>query len=163
MKKKINIILIIVVLGLWGNVAYKALSQYFFSDEDTFAATTYNSKNDFVISEKDTFVLEPINRDPFLDKTLISNKETSVIKTVRSKISKPTTVKPVDKRPFPIINYYGYIKSKQKKDELILLKINGKLKRLRVDETFEGLKIKKVFNDSIVIVANGETKSFRKV
>lgn len=162
MKKKINIVLVIAVLGLWGSLIYKAINQYFFLEEDAFDYATYNPKNDFIISEKDTFALEPINRDPFLDKAFAPNSEAKVSRPAKNNILKHSIAKPIEKKPFPQINYYGYIKSKEKKEELILLKINGKMKRLRIDEVTEGIKVKKVFHDSILVVANGETRSFKK-
>lgn len=159
MKKKINILLIIIVLALWGGVAYKVINRFFSSEGEVFMIEDYNHESDLMISERDTFIINSINRDPFLDEMISVNKEKPILKKDGNKQFKKIS-KPITKIPFPIIYYYGYIKSKEK--ELVLLKINGQLKKMRLNETSEGIKIKKIFKDSVFVVVNGETKSFER-
>lgn len=165
MKKKINILLIIAVLLLWGSVIYKSLSNYLFADKNLSAASKNYTANQFKIIEKDTFKLENLTRDPFLNKSSVIKKDKptgksyAAPKKATEKKSIPATAATA---PFPSVSYYGYIKSKEKKDELIIIKINNKLKKVRINETFEGLKIKKIFKDSIYISNNSETKTFFK-
>lgn len=163
MKKNINIVLILVVLGLWGTVGYKTINQYFFPKNQIDVTSATYSGNTIKIAEKDTFELKPIARDPFLSRSLVVTEKpkTIVVRTVRP--SQPTLPKePKYTAPFPTINYYGYIKSTDKKNELVLLKINSKLNKVRLNDNIEGLIVKKIFKDSIQVSYNGEIKSFRK-
>ena len=165
MKKKINILLIIAVLLLWGSVIYKSLNNYFFADKSLSAASKNYTANQFKIIEKDTFRLENLTRDPFLNKSSVIKKNKPIGKSnvapkkATEKKSIPVTAATAT---FPSVSYYGYIKSKEKKDELIIIKINNKLQKVRINETFEGLKIKKIFKDSIYISNNSETRTFFK-
>lgn len=159
-KKIINIILIIVVVSLWGTVSYKYINRFFGSDE-----LLYTSSNDYnyeaiSIIKKDTFLLEPLAKDPFLNQVFTKPKnQTSrvVIPPKPKEVPKPTAG-----IPFPSVNYYGYIKSKDKKDELILLKVNNRLERVRLNSDIDGLIIKKIYKDSVIVFFNNETRSFKK-
>lgn len=167
-KKKINIVLILFVLGLWGTVAYKALSQYFFSEEIkvTTATTDYTFSGEKV--KRDTFRLEKIGRDPFLNTTLVreerSNSASSTgIARVRSNIPvKTATVeKPKEIKNWPVIGYYGYIKSGDK-NELVMLKVGNSIHRVRKGQEVDGLVLNKVFKDSVEVSFNKEKKIIRK-
>nr|WP_294922404.1 hypothetical protein [uncultured Flavobacterium sp.] len=156
-KKKINIILILVVLGLWGTVGYRALYRQFSNIE--IIDTKQNQKNNVSIKQinKDTFELEKINRDPFLNKEQNTSvvvrpiSHTSVKKTVVKTVQKPQS-----NLSWPTLKYYGYLKSKDK--ELVLLKIDSKLYHLKLNEPQNGLIIKKKYKDSILVFFNSETK-----
>ncbi|UUC46512.1 hypothetical protein [Flavobacterium cerinum] len=167
-KKKINIVLILFVLGLWGTVAYKALSQYFFSEEikATTATTEYNFSDKKV--ERDTFRLEKIGRDPFLNKALVRAEKSNTgggtgVATVRRSIPVKTTVaeKPKEIKNWPVIGYYGYIKSGDK-NELVMLKVGNSIHRVRKGQEVDGLVLNKVFKDSVEVSFNKEKKIIRK-
>lgn len=69
-KKRINIMLILTVLGLWGTVGYRVINRHFFANE--VFLEKQNQTNNIAINQisKDTFELIEINRDPFLKKTV---------------------------------------------------------------------------------------------
>lgn len=162
MKKRINIILLTLVLGLWGTVIYKYVSQYFTKKDSFINNQNEVSINSSKIKEKDTFSLNPLNRDPFLNKSYYSENKPVVYKKT---ISTPkTNVKPIinniPKAPFPNINYLGYIKSKEKKYELALLKINGKFQRLKINQELDNLKLLSITKDSVRIKYFNDEKSF---
>jgi hypothetical protein len=153
MKKRINIILLTLVLGLWGTVIYKYVSQYFTKKDSFINNQNEVSINSSKIKEKDTFSLNLLNRDPFLNKSYYSENKPVVLKKT---ISTPkTNVKPIinniPKAPFPNINYLGYIKSKEKKYELALLKINGKFQRLKINQEIDNIKLLSITKDSVRI------------
>ncbi|NJM78600.1 MAG: hypothetical protein HC854_01325 [Flavobacterium sp.] len=160
-KKAINIVLIIVVLSLWGTVSYKYINRFFGNDE-----LAYNSPNDYnygVVSviKKDTFLLVPLAKDPFLNKVLAKPK-TQPAQVVRTSPIVKTLPKPKEETLFPSVQYFGYIKSKDKKDELILVKINNRIERVRLNSDIEGLIIKKIYKDSVTVFFNNETRSYKK-
>lgn len=159
-KKMINAVLIIIVVSLWGTVSYKYINR-FFGDNEVFYNTSENYNFDTLsVISKDTFNLQPLTKDPFLNKIVTQPKVQS------SPVPKTPVVKkePILKSPipFPAVQYYGYIKSKDKKDELILVKINNSLERVRLNDNIDGLIIKKIYKDSIVVHYNKETRSFKK-
>ena len=159
-KKMINAVLIIIVVSLWGTVSYKYINR-FFGDNEVFYNTSENYNFDTLsVISKDSFNLQPLTKDPFLNKIVIQQKIQS------SSIPKENIVKkePILKSsiPFPAVQYYGYIKSKDKKEELILVKINNSLERIRLNDNIDGLIIKKIYKDSIVVHYNKETRRFKK-
>lgn len=164
-KKKINIVLIMLVLGLWGTVAYKTVSQYFFSKELVANKTQLNNELNLNQINKDTFNLEKVARDPFLNRqnrtdSLVSKKYYSEIPNVKIKTN-PIVLKPKVIINWPLISYHGYIRSKDKNEELILVKIDKRLYKLRKDDEIEGVTVKKVYNDSIEVNFNKGKKIIR--
>jgi hypothetical protein len=162
-KKRINIALLLLVVGLWGTVGYKTINQYFFSKEFTFKDIKTTNTYNITKIEKDTFHLENIPRDPFLNKSSqILNQNPVVKKTYLPPkvLNKPVFVPKLIVN-WPLVAYYGYIKSKDKTEELILVKIDNKLQKLRKNSEVNGLIIKKVFNDSIEVFFNNEKKIIR--
>lgn len=164
-KKKINILLIIVVLGLWGTVAYKAV-DHFFSPEVLVANENILNK-EFNLDEvnKDTFQLKKVARDPFLN---TQNKSfDSVFKKDYSKIpikkikSSTIVVRPKEITNWPSIFYYGYIKSKSKDEELVLVKIDDRLYKLRKYDQVREIILKQVYNDSIELNYNKQKRIIR--
>lgn len=161
-KKKINIILIILVLGLWGTVGYRTLNRQLINNDRILQKQ--NQQNNTVINQinKDTFELKKTNRDPFLDKefqiTVASPRQVvSNYSPVKKQI---TSIAPkIDSNlSWPVLKYYGYIASKERNEEVVLLKIDSKLCKLKLKTPFNGLVIKKKYKDSIEVFFNGETK-----
>jgi hypothetical protein len=157
MKKKINIILFVVVCGIWTTIAYR----YFVVKEvktDYFVA----SHNDIPIQRggKDTFNLIPLQRDPFLGNVYRVK--------VQKSIEQPVTVPHVNRKPknqniaWPQIEYMGFIKAHDKEKELVILKINGKIHRTRKAETIQEVYIKDIFKDSVIVKFNKEQMTFIK-
>lgn len=163
-KKKINIVLIIIVLGLWGAVGYKTITQYFFSKGLILSTDQTDSKLNLNLINKDTFMLGHITRDPFLDKQYqmtnpIAIKQDQKVSNLN--VSPKTVVsKPKEIINWPSISYHGYIKSNGKNQELILLKIDGKLFRVRKNDMVQQLIIKEVSNDSIGVIFNQQKRFF---
>ena len=159
-KKRINIALIILVLGLWGAIGCKTINQFFFSKAQFVNDAKQNVTSNFTKIKKDTFNLETIQRDPFLNKSSIKPDDDSIVKSIYIRpplINKPIT-QPRLSVSWPSVFYYGYIKSKGKTEELILVKIENNLLKLRKNSEVNGLIIKKVFNDSIEVLFNKEKR-----
>lgn len=160
-KKKINIILILVVLGLWGTVGYRTLYRQFSGDE--VLLEKQNQTKNITISQinKDTFELEKINRDPFLNKqfqnTVVIRKHVSGFSSVK-KIIPSVNKKVVSNIDWPTLIYYGYIASKERNEDLILLKIDSKLHKLKLNDPVNGLIVKKKYKDSIEVFFNSQIK-----
>jgi hypothetical protein len=167
MKKKINVALILIVLTVWGLVASKTLKQYFFLDKKTNHTINYNSNLKINQINKDTFSIDPIDRDPFLNKESHTNtpslaQNIHFKSTIVKKKLKPEIIKHVQILNWPLISYHGYINSKDRKDELLLLvNIDKKLHKLKLNELSEGITVKKIYKDSIELDFNKERRIFR--
>lgn len=162
MKKKINIALLIVVFSLWGVVGYRFISNYFTASSKNVFATENTPLFKNLIIERDTFLLQAVTRDPFLNKlaptTVTLNTFT---KPKRIGVKRVRSDKPLVTLTWPDVRYFGYIKS-GKNNELALVKLNGQLFRLRKGEKKNDILIYNVYNDSITVVFNKERKTFRK-
>lgn len=157
MKKKINVVLFILVAGLWSIVLYKLAGGLF--HEDLQNAENKKVYRTVAMKEKDTFRMETLARDPFLGK-LTQYPKKIFPSVAHVAVKKSVTVKPV-KEPivFPELHYYGYIKGSDKKAELILMNINGETIRLQADQSYKGVRVAKIMKDSIVVVFKGQRKS----
>lgn len=163
MKKKINIVLLVLVLTLWGTVIYRYVSQYFSKDELLSSSQSNSNFSNLNIKSKDTFELVPLHRDPFLNKEYYTESKPKPIslpyKPATSK-AKPS-IQITANKTFPAVNYLGYIKP-EKGVELVLIKVNGTLLKLKNNESKEGIKVLQIFKDSIKVSYEGEAKIIRK-
>lgn len=162
-KKKINIMLILVVLGLWGTVGYKALNRQFTGNEMILEKQNKAGNTKINQINKDTFELQKINRDPFLNKqfqTAAAVPETVVSYYKPAIKAAAHAVPKIDSNiSWPALSFYGYLKTKDQ--ELVLLKVDSKLCRLKLNDPINGLVVKKKYKDSIQVLFNAETKIIR--
>jgi len=158
-KKKINIILIIVVLVLWGTVGFKTINRYF-NYNTVIANEEMQTKNvSLKIIDKDTFDLEKVHRDPFLNKQIEEQKTQVKVVSYYKPVKKVTQIlikRPIVNLNWPTLKYFGYLKSKDQ--ELVLLKIDSKLHKLKLNDNINGLVVKRKFKDSIEVSFNSENR-----
>ena len=156
MKKTINSILILAVLGLWGTVIYKAAHQYLFPNESVVKSSVSGAGLSMQYKSKDTFKIQDLTRDPFLNRSVGVRPAPSFRqkRVIKNSVVKP---KPVPLK-WPKVAYYGYIVSGEKKNELFLIKVDGKLYKIRNKESAGGVAISKIYKDSIAVVFNKESK-----
>lgn len=164
-KKKINIILIIIVLALWGTVGYRALNHQFIDNELIFEKQNQNDNTTINQINKDTFELEKISRDPFLNKQFqIAVAPTKTIISYHKTVKK-VVISNIPKRDpnlnWPTLSYHGYIGSKERNEDLVLLTIDSKLRKLKLNDPVNGLIVKKRYKDSIEVYFNAETRIVR--
>ncbi|MFB3389831.1 hypothetical protein [Flavobacterium sp. LAR06] len=164
-KKKINIILIIVVLALWGTVGYRALNRQFTNNKVILEKQNKLNNAAITQTDKDTFKLVKINRDPFLNKQFQTVIETQKAITSYHKVAKKVVVPNVPKGDpnllWPRLSYHGYIGSKERNEDLVLLTIDSKLSKLKLNYPVNGLVVKKRYKDSIEVFFNAETRMIR--
>lgn len=162
-KKKINIVLLAIVLGLWGTVIYKYISHFFFSPQLENYRSSNNVSSKLINSVKDTFELKPLERDPFLALSYYEPKpkvKHSSSSSTKINVQKKKPISRV-KRPFPRIIYYGHILSEEKKKEMILLSIGGKFLKLHLNDEIENIKVIGFTRDSIKVLFEKESQWIR--
>jgi hypothetical protein len=164
MKKKVNGILLLLVLCLWGAVGYKTIKNYFNSN-NTVNKIENNRSIETKQIRKDTFQLEKIVRDPFLNKqaaepkSIVASNYNWKPKNIPKKSLPSVSAEPLDVTiNWPQISYYGFIKSKNKSEEMILVKIDTQLHKLRKNSSINGVFIHKVYRDSIEVNFNKQRK-----
>lgn len=160
MKKKINIVLLVAVLSLWGTVLYKYVNQYFSKNELSVTRQQSTAKGSYKVIAKDTFQLQAIARDPFLNIATAERKVVTGGSRVRRSIA-PATPKVVVTRSFPTVQYYGYIKSVNNSKELMLMSVDGKFMKLKLNEDVAGFKVLKFTGDSVNVYFQKATKWVR--
>ncbi|TXD72814.1 hypothetical protein [Aequorivita antarctica] len=137
-------------------MGYKLISSFFGKKEvDSISTTVVPKSVNFKTEKEEVFDLPTIFRDPFLGKYTIQKKEVS-IKMPHRKVMK------VRELIWPSIEYYGFLKGEKSNGSLLLFKINNKLERIRKGEKFEGLEIKEIYQDSVLIFFGNEKKIFVK-
>ena len=155
MKKTLNIVLLCFVLIVWGIILYRLTEQYFWPTNQL--ADNYEKTIDTSLKfpVRDTFEMRTSFRDPFLKTVYLEKK--SLPKRSFTKYKPKTTAV----TPWPQIKYFGFIKSKDRKGELVLLQINNELHRARVGEKVADIQIKKIYRDSILLSCKNINKIIR--
>lgn len=154
-KSTLNKVLIISLLIIWSVVGYQLISSFFGKNEINFNLPPMAVENlDFKTENKDVFDLPDISRDPFLGKRTIPKKEASLNISHQRRLEV--------KKPWPSIEYYGYVRGENSSSHLVLLKINANLERIRKGHQINGLYIKEIYKDSILIVFENEKRIFFK-
>ena len=162
MNKK-NIFLLVVVVIVWMFVIYKLINPYRDSLISNVNTTRYPDKR-IRFNTKDTFVLKTIKRDPFLSNTISSNNNQVYIK--KKEALSPPVVKstPLLNKEvvFPNMEYYGYIKSVNNNEQLIVMKLDYKIFKLKTGQSELGVTVLKTSNDSVLVSYKGVKKSIKK-
>jgi phosphate starvation-inducible protein PhoH len=166
MKKKINIVLFVAVVSLWGGVLYRIVKNYMVSSENKELVEQKITSIPISKLKKDTFEFQPLSRDPFLntimEKKVFSNQH---VRKTKVELDSKDEVKENSKLSMmgmPHVQYYGKIQSKNDNQELYLLKINGKLIRFKKGTVVEGVKLSKIYKDSIEIAFGRSLKTIKK-
>ena len=149
MKKKLNFFLIGLLIIIWGSVIYKYFGKKEGNENLNFAELPLAKQNIRIDKTKDTFKLEFSGRDPFLNTKPITRP---ALKTTQSNtIAKKTNKKTATNVMWPKIEYYGFVKSNNSKSELVVIKINSRLHKVRENQEIDELKITETSSDSIEI------------
>ena len=154
-KQKLNKILIPALILIWAFVGYR-----FISNKDSTPSPIDNHKNSKLATNvstviRDTIQINKLNRDPFLG-TYLAKKSKSIKKTVKRK---PKAIKITS---WPQVEYFGYVKNHNNKSPLVLLKVNGRVKRIRKEDKLEVFRIKSIYKDSIIISIGREKRTIKK-
>lgn len=157
-KKKINTLLIVAVACIWGIVLYKFIAPYFTENEVPYTAEIPTEMPLEKVRKKDTVALNFPERDPFLGKA--KRPRTKSIQPKKKPVRRSSKVtKPI---LWPKIEYLGFVKSNSNKDRLGLVRIDGKLHRVKRNTEVAGIRIEKISSDALVISNGKEERSFKR-
>lgn len=147
--------MILALVAIWAFIGYRV----FFKNSsllDSANSPILSLNTNFNIKAKDTFELQKLERDPFLDTRIKKKKQNKPVSFTNN--YKVNTIA----KPFPAIVYYGFVKGQKSNEALVLLKVNNKMKRLRIKEEFEGLKVLRMVSDTVWVRFEKSEKFFVK-
>lgn len=159
MKNKALIYVLIPVVGLiWYKVFFRIKSNV--SDNDIVVVKPNQVNKSFQLVQRDTFDMELEYRDPFGDVKRRENVLSSAANSAQQPIVKRQP-KPVTQ--WPSILYKGRVKQTGKNAQHALILIDGYLHRMRLGESvYDGIVVKAIGRDSLVIRYEKQTKIFWK-
>ena len=163
-KKKINTLLIVGVLGIWGFVIYRFVAGLNSDDAPiTFSENTIPKNK--TTSTVDTFSLLLNYDDPFLSHsfTNMEEKNNNGSSSPSTHISRKTDKKQKTKKnepiaivtpviiPWPKVNYSGMIKNHSNNVTVGMFLVDNNTFLVKNGETVNGIKILNIYSDSIKV------------
>jgi len=162
-KKTRNKILYVGVAALWGIAIYRTWKNFQVKQENEEFEVINAPSFSPVQFNKDTFELLLPSSDPFLsagwkasEKTETSVEHEDPKNTIKKEIPLPV------QKVWPQIQYFGFVKNRDKNSTLCLLKIDGRQVQLSKGQKHNGLIVMNTYRDSVLVVYEGETKIVRK-
>lgn len=145
-------ILLALVLGIWGGIAYKIFSGLNPEQESTPSQNFNVAFKKPEVTKTVKFDIKPLSRDPFLGTLLIQRPP--------KKIKKKTLVKP--KTQWLPIQYNGVIQKDDGSVKLYIISINGQQRILKKNQSFKDVTVIKGSNNEVTLQFKGEKKTFNK-
>ena len=166
-NKKLSYVLAPVVILVWGLIFYKL----FFSTNNGIIVADKTKKQKKVNeykAENNNFALLVDYRDPFLsgieqfeeNQDLLNQQEQQ--NNLQQQIKKTPEPKPQKIVLFPNVQYRGMIKNKTDKRTLAVLVFQGKEKLVSSGESYNDVRVKRIYADSLVIVYESVVKTIYK-
>jgi len=150
-KQNKTYILLAVVLGIWGSVAFKFFAAANPSNKEI---TEVNSDLVFVpkqIKERELFTIAANYRDPFLGRVQAPKK--------KIKKSKSSVVKSKKVIPTKSIQYTGFITDKKSKQKIFFVTVDGQQQMMSLNDTFQEVKLVRGTKTSIRVRYNGSIQN----
>lgn len=153
-NKALTYVLLAVVAFIWYKVFFRVKDNLFGEEEQS--TELRREEPQLPTIQRDTFELLADYRDPFGE----TKRQTQMINPeVQQVVQAPKPPKP--QIIWPKIVYYGQVRRTTSKNPLGILSIDGYKHTLRRGEqVYDGIAIKAVGRDSIVIRYNRQTKIF---
>lgn len=150
MKNKRNTyILLVVVLIIWGLIAYKIISSLSSDDAEIPQQNTDVSFHPKPLKKADTFNIKTHERDPFLG-TIEKPK----------KPSKPRVIHKEPEIEIPI-SYSGFIKDQNTGQKVFFVHINNQQYLMKVNEVIDNVKLVKGNENEITVSYNKNRKTIK--
>lgn len=151
-KKQKTYVLLAIVLGIWGVILYQFMGAF---NPPSETVVQNNSDEIFIpkeIKERELFALNLDYRDPFLG-TAVSPKKRAV---------KSAPKIPKAEVPKKSIQFTGFIEQKNSKQKIFFVTIEGQQKMMKVNDSFQEVKLLKGSKTSIRVRYNGKTETIQR-
>jgi hypothetical protein len=160
-KKGTQYLLLIVVLGIWGVIGFRFYS--FISPEEEVAVNQEYKVSQLTLqSAKKNYPVICDYPDPFLKgisyrKNERKNNDANLLSqsTKKEKITKPLPPQ------FPAVQLAGVISNKQSGKKSAIMILEGKEYSLAAGESVNGLKLSKIFSDSVLVTYQKKNKMIK--
>lgn len=165
-SKKSTYLLIILVLGVWGAVAYKIFSHIRKGDDTEQVYNFNNSKVDEVFATDTQIVLSLNYPDPFLKGS--RHNAGGDMRTVSTKVNIRERIDPLygqntqSQVVWPEIIYSGIVRNKKTNEALGLVQITNSSQLMRPGQDFGGVRLLELYSDSIRLNFQNQKKTIRK-
>lgn len=153
-NKKKTYLLLVVVLIVWGLIAYKIYNAVNPSTPKIVVSNTVSRFKPYQLTKNDSFSIQADYRDPFLGK-LIHRK----IKTSVKKQSKKPKIENQEKIVFPKINYKGIVSPRSRLDKRFIININQQTNLFKLLATHQDVQLLQGDSKEIVISYKGKQKT----
>lgn len=152
-KNNKTYLLLAVVLGVWGVIAFK----FFGTAPATHEIAAVTSDQIFVpkqIKERETFAIAVNYRDPFLGTVQAPKRK-----------AKKSTAKAVKKKVVPTksIKYTGFITDKSTQQKIFFVTVDGQQQMMSVNDTFQEVKLVRGTKSSIRVTYNGSIQNIARI
>jgi len=155
-KKYLNIGLIILVVFIYGGLFFRIIRPKQDSIAEIESDLVFERKKENTLDQPEKFNLELNSRDPFLDKM-----KSSHVKSINkpSKVLKTKSYHPISSSPliWPEVHYLGFLAVKDD-TKTVILRINKVIYRLSKGQEASGLKLQRIFKDSVEISLNNQKR-----
>lgn len=166
-NKKLAYFLLPVVTLVWGIVVFKIIKAVETPAYTNLHAEQMKEKSISTVSPLDTFQLILQYRDPFLSGRRSSKASINAVRSI-STVQRPaflpvSSPQPVaDPIQWPQISYQGYIENRKTNTKVAMLNIGGHDQLLDEGKSAFGVKVVKVFPDSIKLHFEKEVMFFKR-
>lgn len=161
-NKGLTYILLIVVGIIWYNVFFRIKGNL---EEDEVQNTNSFSESLYKVKERKEFVLNASYRDPFsgIKAPVVTSNENNTSPPAPI-IREPKIIPPPRIHHWPKVSFYGIVKKHNSKTPLGIINIDNMLFNLREGEVvLDGIKIKKIYRDSVLLEQGKNEKMFVRV
>ncbi|MEM1003020.1 MAG: hypothetical protein AAGH46_10270 [Bacteroidota bacterium] len=142
-------VLLVLVIGVWGTVAYKIIDALNPSLPDIPVQTMVEVKDYRIKQQLDTFSIKKVYRDPFLG-TIYKPKKTKTKPILKPKVN------------WIPVQYDGMI-SNGGNNKVFLVRINNQQHLLRTGQSKDSMTVVSGNNTYVKLKYQGAIKSFKKV
>lgn len=144
-------VLLILVVGIWGVIAYRVFSAINPSQPSNLGNDRMMAFKPSTLKIKDTFSIQIAERDPFLDKYNVSTKKIKT-KSVKRKI--------IEWLP---ITFHGTIAKASSTKQIFIITLDGTQHLMKIGQTMKNVKLLKGDTNAITMVYKGTQKTFLKI
>lgn len=156
-NKRLIYILAPLALLIWGLIFYKIFTHFGGDQKDSMSNRDHPNTGQKE-TPRDTFIILANYRDPFFgrnDRPYLQGNRTDHVLNNQTGFSKKNNPLP---EIIPEIKYCGIIANTKNKRRVGLMRMNNKDLLLKEGDSYNELKIVRLFNDSVKIIYNRKTK-----
>ncbi|MBN1953393.1 MAG: hypothetical protein JW801_19465 [Bacteroidales bacterium] len=159
-NKKLNYVLVPLVLLIWGTLIVKVINHL--RDNNMIITPPDLPRLDADLADSlESYELLANYKDPFIRYQTVQNQKAAVDKNIKNKTNRTSERKPARSIVrWPDISFGGIISHEERQIGLVQVNANSLL--LKEGEVRDGICLDKLYKDSVSLIYQGETKTFKK-